>query len=189
MTPFQWVLLAGAVGTFVIIWQNWLSFQDTRVELENRLRDRLGGRGGKEGKIGISVDEIRIHKLSRWAKLKWYLGFGIDSSVEVKVQTNVHLTELVWEGVEEMFETVEVDLPEMEYLGADQSAEGSTSLSAIRINSTDESEIMQIVCAIPVVVDKMDLTFEIEGNQHPSPFNFNDQYQGDIEELMREYQE
>jgi len=184
MTPFQWILLAGALGTFVIIWQNWLSFQDTRVDLENRLRERLKGRGSREGKLAASVDEIRIYRLSRWEKLKWYLGRGIDSGVEVKVETNLNLDESVWNRVEKMFDEVDAGFPEVEYLGTNQSPSGNTSLSVLRVDSTDESEIMEVVCAVPVIVSGMELSFDVDADQSPMPFDLPDEYEKELEKML-----
>lgn len=184
MTPYQWILLAGAVGTFVIIWQNWLSFQDTRVDLENRLRERMKGRGNREGKVAASVDEVRVYELSRLAKLKWYLGRGIDSGVEVKVETNLNLDDSVWNKVEEMFDRSDIEFAEVEHLGTNPSPQGKTSLSVLRVDSTDESEIMEVVCAVPFIVNLMDLTLEPDANQSPMPFDLPDEYEEELEGMM-----
>lgn len=186
INPYQLVLLAGACGTFVIIWQNWLSFRDTRIDLENRLRERLKGRGDTEGKIGVSVDEIRIHKLSRVSKLKWYLGRGIDSSVEVKIESNLNFDESVWNKVEKMFDQTqtETELPDVEFLYTHQSPDSQTSLSVLRIDSTDESEIMQVVCGVPRIVDMMDLKFEPDMDQSPVPFDLPDGYEENLTGAM-----
>lgn len=184
MNLYDLILLAGALGTFLIVWQNWLSFQDTRVDLENRLRERLKGRGGAQEQIKVSVDEIRIYQLSRRAKLKWYFGRGIDSGVEVKLNTNTHMEDTVGEKIEEMFEEIDIGGPEVEFLGTQESPGGKPSLPIFRIGSTDESEIMSVVCAVPIIISQMDLKLEIGTAQSPMPPNLPDEYQKDIDEMI-----
>ncbi|ELZ96462.1 hypothetical protein C440_04923 [Haloferax mucosum ATCC BAA-1512] len=184
MTPYELVLFAGAMGTFVIIWQNWLSFRDTRVELENRLRERMKGRGNTVGRVAATVDEIRIYELSRVAKLKWYLGRGINSSVEVKVEMNASLDEEVWDAIEELFDPAKTAFPEVEYLGTMEVSGAQTVHSVLRIDSTDESEIMSVVSAIPMALDEMDLQFELAQSQSPTPFDIPDEFAEEFEEMM-----
>ena len=186
MTPYQWILLAGAFGTIVIIWQNWLSFQDTRTQLENRLRERLNGRGDRKGKMAVAVDEIRLHELSRPAKLKWYFGLGIDTGSEIKVETNMNLDESVWEAVEKSFDQMDEVFPTVEFLGSYDSPEGETFLSILKIESCDESEIMRTVCAIPTVVDKMELNYELEESLSPAPFDVPDDYEEKVNRYVEE---
>jgi hypothetical protein len=157
MTPFEWVLLAGALGTFVIIYQNLLSFQDTRIELENRLRERLIGKGDMEGGFSAKVDDIRVNYLSKWGKLKWYLNLGIDSSTEVRIETNVVIEDEVWEAITDIM----TDTVEGEHLNTESQAHKGTGRSAIRIDSTGEKDIMQFVCSIPAAINELDLDLKV----------------------------
>lgn len=163
MTPFQYLLAAGAFGTFVVIYQNILTFQPTQVDLEDRLRDRLVGKGDVDGRISAKVDTIRVTPLSRRGKLKWYFKQGIDSSVEVWVETNVLIEDEVWDGIEE----VVADTAEVEHLETEVNEQKQTARSAIRIDTTDESEIMQVVCAIPYIINELDWDVEPRLEQSP----------------------
>jgi hypothetical protein len=184
MTPYQWILLAGALGTFVIIYQNWLSFRDTQVEIEDRLRERLTGRGNGEGRVVVSVDEIRVRPLSRGQKLKWYLGWGINSEVEVKLETNAVISDEMWNALEEVLGQDDIDLVSFEHLQTNKSPQNQTGLSTLRINSVDESEIMEVVCGIPVAINSLDPEISFESEVSLSLYDMPDEYEDMLTEIV-----
>lgn len=183
MTLFQWILLAGALGTFVIIYQNWLSFRDSRVEIEDRLRERLRGRGNRKGRVAVSVDEIRVRPLSRWQKLKWYLGWSIDSDVEVKLETNAVISDDMWKALEGLVSESDIDFPDFEHLQTIKSPQNQTALSVLRIDCVDEIEIMEVVCAIPVAINSLDPEISFESELSLSPYDMPDEYEDVLTEM------
>ncbi|WP_117368519.1 hypothetical protein [Natrarchaeobaculum sulfurireducens] len=158
MTPFELLLLViGAATGLVIILQNVVYSQPTRREHEDHLRERLIGKGDREGPIMVKISDLRVTHLNWWEKLQWSLRQGLNTSTEVYVTSNAEIEDDLWDEISRVME-VEIDV---EHLKTERIPNGQVR-SALRIDSSDEKDIMMAVTLIPKILDKMDVSMEPE---------------------------
>lgn len=102
----NWFIIAGAVLSFSIVYQNYIQNAETQRERERDLRDKLIGKGWEGDVFTVSISDLRVHERDSYGyKLKRLVFRTFDAKTQVSLKSNFVMEKESMESFENMIES------------------------------------------------------------------------------------